>query len=52
MLVKCGAGGILVLKYVTKAWTESDLASSVETDLRGCDVGVSNSVFMQVVHCF
>ena len=52
MLVKCGAGGILVLKYVTKAWTESDLASSVETDLGGCDVGVSNSVFMQVVHCF
>ena len=52
MLVKCGAGGILVLQYVTKAWTESDLASSVEANLGGCDVGVSDSVFMQVVHCF
>ena len=52
MLVKCWAGGVLVLQDVAEARTYSDFTSSIEANLRGSDIGMSYLVFMQIVDSF
>ena len=49
VLIKSSARLAFALKDVAKTWTQSDLASAVEHDLRVCDIGMWHALLMEVV---